>query len=79
MGFLGKLRLHPKQIATTLQFYRPSDRRDIERTKNCGAFESAKGGAVQLDGKMIDRPVFSIGTKAFTICPIILSNHFIKT
>jgi citrate lyase subunit beta/citryl-CoA lyase len=63
IGFLGKLCLHPKQIATTLQFYRPSDEEISNAQKIVAAFESVKGGAVQLDGKMIDRPVFLLAQR----------------
>ena len=63
IGFLGKLCLHPKQIPTTLQFFQPSQDEVLRARSIVEAFEKAQGGAVQLDGKMIDRPVFLLAQR----------------
>ena len=63
IGFLGKLCLHPKQIPTTLQFFQPSQDEVLRAQNIVEAFEKAQGGAVQLDGKMIDRPVFLLAQR----------------
>jgi citrate lyase subunit beta / citryl-CoA lyase len=63
IGFLGKLCLHPKQIPTTLQFFQPSQDEVLRAQSIVEAFEKAQGGAVQLDGKMIDRPVFLLAQR----------------
>jgi citrate lyase subunit beta / citryl-CoA lyase len=63
IGFLGKLCLHPKQIPTTLQFFQPSQDELLRARSIVEAFEKAQGGAVQLDGKMIDRPVFLLAQR----------------
>ena len=63
IGFLGKLCLHPKQIPTTLQFFQPTEAEVLRARSIVEAFETAQGGAVQLDGKMIDRPVFLLAQR----------------
>jgi citrate lyase subunit beta/citryl-CoA lyase len=63
IGFLGKLCLHPKQIPTTLQFFQPSQDEVLRAKSIVEAFEKAQGGAVQLYGKMIDRPVFLLAQR----------------
>lgn len=56
-GFAGKLCIHPSQIATVNQCYTPTEA-DIERARRIlEAFRLSNGGAVSVDGKMVDRPV----------------------
>lgn len=57
MGFLGKLCLHPKQVAGVFAFLQPTPAEIEHAQAVVKAFLAAKGGAVQLNGKMIDRPV----------------------
>lgn len=57
IGFLGKLCLHPKQVAEVLKIHQPTSDQIAKAQAILKAFEDSKGGAVQLDGKMIDRPV----------------------
>jgi citrate lyase subunit beta/citryl-CoA lyase len=60
LGFLGKLVIHPAQIATTNEIFSPAQS-DIEYAlKVVQAFDDAESqgiAAVQLDGKFIDYPV----------------------
>jgi citrate lyase subunit beta/citryl-CoA lyase len=60
LGFLGKLVIHPGQIATTNEIFSPAQS-DIEYAlKVVQAFDEAESqgiAAVKLDGKFIDYPV----------------------
>jgi citrate lyase subunit beta/citryl-CoA lyase len=55
-GFAAKLCIHPKQVAAVRDALRPSAA-DIDWARRVVAAVAASQGAVQLDGKMIDRPV----------------------
>jgi citrate lyase subunit beta/citryl-CoA lyase len=52
-GFSGKLCIHPAQLATVQQAFAPTQA-DIEWAQSV---IGAEGGAAQVDGQMIDRPV----------------------
>lgn len=63
LGFGAKLCIHPKQVAGVIQNFRPSDT-EIERAKRIvEADRQSNGGAVKLDGKMVDRPVVLLAQK----------------
>ena len=55
-GFTAKLCIHPKQVALIQQALRP-DAREVEWAQRVIAAAGAGRGAVQVDGKMVDRPV----------------------
>lgn len=57
LGFGGKLCIHPKQIGTVNQCFSPSAEEMSWAKRVVEAAGAANGGAVQVDGKMIDRPV----------------------
>jgi citrate lyase subunit beta / citryl-CoA lyase len=57
MGFGGKLCIHPKQVATVNECFRPSSDEIAWATRVVEAAQAAAGGAIALDGKMVDRPV----------------------
>ena len=57
LGFGGKLCIHPKQISTVNQCFSPSAEDIAWANRVVEAAGTANGGAVQVDGKMIDRPV----------------------
>lgn len=56
-GFGGKLCIHPKQIACVRAAYLPSAAEVSWAQRVLAAATSAHGGAVAVDGKMVDRPV----------------------
>ena len=57
LGFGGKLCIHPKQVAAVNQCFSPSAEELVWAKRVVDAAAAADGGAVQVDGKMIDRPV----------------------
>jgi len=56
-GFGGKLCIHPKQVAAVNEGFRPTTA-EVDWAKRVVAADAeAKGAAVAVDGKMVDRPV----------------------
>ncbi|MCX2698556.1 HpcH/HpaI aldolase/citrate lyase family protein [Ochrobactrum chromiisoli] len=55
LGFGGKLAIHPSQIDTIFKSFKPSDSA-IRWSKHVLSLEQS-GGAKQIDGEMIDRPL----------------------
>jgi citrate lyase subunit beta / citryl-CoA lyase len=57
LGFGGKLCIHPKQLALVHECFGPSADEIAWARRVLDAADAAKGAAVALDGKMVDRPV----------------------
>lgn len=59
-GFTGKLAIHPDQVLPIHECFQPSDAELTQAQRIVDAFAHAQGaGAVQLDGKMVDKPHLS--------------------
>lgn len=57
LGFGAKLCIHPRQIAPLHALLAPGDDEVAWARRVLAAAEAAGGAAVQLDGRMVDRPV----------------------
>ena len=57
LGFGAKMCIHPAQIAAVLGALAPSNEEIAWAQRVLQAWHASTGGALQLDGKMIDRPV----------------------
>ena len=57
LGFGGKLCIHPKQVGIVKAAFLPSQEEIAWAHRVIEADKASKGGAVKLDGRMIDRPV----------------------
>ncbi|MGO0577584.1 HpcH/HpaI aldolase/citrate lyase family protein [Ornithinimicrobium panacihumi] len=57
LGMGGKLLIHPKQVGPTLAAYRPSEAELAWAHKVVSAARTSGGGAVRVDGAMVDAPV----------------------
>lgn len=58
LGFAGKLAIHPKQCVAIKSAFRPADAQ-IERARRIvTAFEAARGNVANIDGQMIDVPMY---------------------
>jgi citrate lyase subunit beta/citryl-CoA lyase len=57
LGFGGKLCIHPKQVAVVERAFAPSEAERDWARRVLDAAERAKGAAVAVDGKMVDKPV----------------------
>ena len=57
LGFGAKLCIHPRQIETVNALFRPTADEVAWAERVIAADATAKGAAVAVDGKMVDRPV----------------------
>ncbi|MFL9856600.1 CoA ester lyase [Paraburkholderia madseniana] len=57
LGFGGKLCIHPKQVAQVNASFSPGEDELAKAREVVEAFERAGGGAVSVDGRMVDLPV----------------------
>lgn len=57
LGFGGKLCIHPKQVGPINEGFRPSEEEIAWAHRALTAAEAARGAAVAVDGRMVDRPV----------------------
>ncbi|MGV6875597.1 HpcH/HpaI aldolase/citrate lyase family protein [Pseudochelatococcus sp. B33] len=57
LGFTAKLCIHPSQIAHANKGFAPSDAEIDWARRIVSAIEESAGAAVQVNGKMVDRPV----------------------
>jgi citrate lyase subunit beta/citryl-CoA lyase len=67
MGFGGKLCIHPKQVALVKSAFMPSQEELAWAQRVTDADQSSKGGAVKLDGRMIDRPVVLLAQRTLAL------------
>ena len=56
LGFGGKLCIHPKQVEVVNRGFAPTEAEVMWAERVLEAVHNS-GGVVQLDGKMVDRPV----------------------
>jgi (S)-citramalyl-CoA lyase len=57
LGYSCKLAIHPAQISTINAVFTPNPKELAKAQRIVAAFEQARGGACQMDGRMIDVPV----------------------
>jgi citrate lyase beta subunit len=57
LGYCCKLAIHPAQIAVINAVFTPGTDQLATARRIVAAFEQAKGGACQVDGRMVDVPV----------------------
>jgi citrate lyase subunit beta/citryl-CoA lyase len=67
MGFGGKLCIHPKQVGIVKAAFMPSKDELAWANRVIEADKASKGGAVKLDGRMIDRPVVLLAQRTLSI------------
>jgi len=67
MGFGGKLCIHPKQVGIVKAAFMPSEEELAWAKRVIEADKTSKGGAVKLDGRMIDRPVVLLAQRTVAI------------
>lgn len=58
LGFAGKLAIHPGQVGPIIDAFLPSAAAVAQAGRIIEAFERAGGVAIQVDGRMIDKPVY---------------------
>ncbi len=67
MGFGAKLCIHPKQVLPVRTAFMPSQEEVLWAQKVIEADKASKGGAIKLDGRMIDRPVVLLAQRTLAI------------
>ncbi len=67
MGFGGKLCIHPNQIPAVKAAFMPTSEEIEWARKVIAADQVSHGGAVKLDGRMIDRPVVLLAQRTLAI------------
>lgn len=67
MGFGAKLCIHPKQVSIVKTAFMPTEQEIQWAQRVIEADQASKGGAVKLDGKMIDRPVVLLAKRTLAI------------
>lgn len=64
-GFQGRMIIHPRQIDTVLQVYKPAPEQREWYQRVVAAYETEGGlGSIQLDGQLIDLPVYKRAKRA---------------
>jgi citrate lyase subunit beta/citryl-CoA lyase len=59
LGFGGKMCIHPKQVPVVNEGFTPSPEEETWARKVVEASSAARGAAISVDGKMVDRPVLA--------------------
>jgi citrate lyase subunit beta/citryl-CoA lyase len=67
MGFGAKLCIHPKQVDIVKAAFMPSEEDLVWAHRVVEADQTSKGGAVKLDGRMIDRPVVLLAQRTIAL------------
>ena len=67
MGFGAKLCIHPKQVDIVKAAFMPSEEDLSWAHRVVEADQASKGGAVKLDGRMIDRPVVLLAQRTIAL------------
>ncbi len=58
LGYTAKLAVHPRQVGPILRVFTPSPDEVAAARRVVDAYERAAGGVCEVDGKMIDVPVY---------------------
>lgn len=67
MGFGGKLCIHPKQVEIVRNAFMPTEEEITWAKRVIKADGESRGGAIKLDGRMIDRPVVLLAKRTLAI------------
>jgi citrate lyase subunit beta/citryl-CoA lyase len=67
MGFGAKLCIHPKQVAIVQTAFMPTEEELTWAQRVIEADQASNGGAVKLDGRMIDRPVVLLAKRTLAV------------
>lgn len=66
-GFTGKLCIHPDQVSPVHAAFAPSADDEAWARRVVEAAESSKGGAVKVDGRMVDRAVILVAERVLAM------------
>ncbi len=63
MGFNSKFAIHPNQAKTIKERFLPTEEELKEAKKIIEAYSNTRGGAISVDGKMVDEPIVRLMKK----------------
>ena len=66
-GFTGKLCIHPDQVAPVHAAFAPSPDDVAWARRVVEAAEASHGGAVKIDGRMVDRAVILVAERVLAL------------
>lgn len=69
LGFGGKLCIHPAQVSVAAAAFLPSDG-EVEWARRTVAAFTGQGGAVRVEGAMVDKPVFERAQRILARFPV---------
>lgn len=58
LGFHGKFAIHPRQVAPLLECFGPTDAERAAARRIVAAYEACAGNACQVDGRLVDEPIY---------------------
>ena len=58
LGYVGKLAIHPKQVAGIKASFQPTAAQIEKAARIVSAHDAAKGNVANIDGQMIDVPMY---------------------
>ena len=75
IGFNSKFAIHPKQAKVIKERFLPTKEELEEAKKIIEAYSNSKGGAISVDGKMVDEPIVRLMKKRLRLSGIDLENE----
>lgn len=66
-GFSGKLCIHPSQLETVNEAFSPTEKEITQALKVVKAAEKNGGGALVIDGRMVDAPVIKLAQQVVSM------------
>lgn len=63
LGFTGRLAIHPRQCPLIAAAYRPTAAQIDRARRIVATYDSASGGVANLDGEMIDVPIYKAAVR----------------
>jgi citrate lyase subunit beta / citryl-CoA lyase len=70
LGFGGKMCIHPSDVPPVDTAFLPSEVELDWANRVLAAWNNSRGGVLQLDGKMIDRPIVLTAESVVALCQI---------
>ena len=75
IGFNSKFAIHPKQAKIIKERFLPTEEELEEAKKIIEAYSNSKGGAISVDGKMVDEPIVKLMKKRLWLSGIDLESE----
>lgn len=67
MGFNCKSAIHPSQVSVIHEVFTPTEKQIDKAQRIVSEFENSQGGAVLVDGKLVDRPIILLAEKTLAM------------